>query len=303
MTTARSSVAVSVGIPCYNRPDLLERAVKAVQSQTHRDLEIVISDNASTDPRVEEFCRAAAEGDPRIIYIRRPENIGAHKNFSAVLEASSKPYFMWAADDDWLEPNFIELCLAEFSRNPKLVLVAPEMQLETAEGPCPYFPQGEMLRSLEYRSPGQYTADSIACLFGCLIYGLFRRDVLFHHGHTLLHWYPPDVDEVMPLSLIASKGPICSLDVVAWHKRTEAKRFRNFRWASKGGWRRWGPALISPGRSKKWVRHFRNLEAKFESAIGAMDLSEADKQSVRKAVHAYCSRSLRDTLIGWKPRQ
>ena len=302
MQISPSQAAVSIGLPCYNRPELLKRAVEAVRGQTHSNLEIIISDNASIDPAVEHFCRSVAERDARITYIRQATNLGPQRNFSATLEASTAPFFMWAADDDWIEPNFVELCLAEFERSPELVLVAPEMQLETEEGPCPYFPQGEKMRALRYHSAGQYTAEAVECLFGCLIYGLFRREALFHKGKTLLHWYPPDVDEVMPLALVASKGPIRSLDIVAWHKRTEPKRYRNFRWASKGGWRRWGPTLVSPGRSLRWARHFRRLAERFEDAIAAMDLSEADKQRVREAMRAHCSKSLRETLIGWKPR-
>ena len=40
---------VSVCIPVYNRPQMLQEAVVSAQAQTYPNFEIVISDNASTD--------------------------------------------------------------------------------------------------------------------------------------------------------------------------------------------------------------------------------------------------------------
>lgn len=295
-------MSVSIGIPCYNRPALLERAVEAVRNQTYFDLEIIISDNASTDPAVERFGRAVAERDPRITYIRQPTNVGPQKNFAFVLEAATKPFFMWAADDDWIEPNFVELCLAEFERSPELVLVTPEAQFDTPDGPYPFFAEGDKLRALQYHSPGQYAADFVDCLFGNLVYGVHRREALFHLGRPLLDWCDAPLNEFGLLTILASKGPIRSLETVGWHKRADWKRCRNYEWERRGGWRRLGPTLISPGRSLKWIRYYQRFGDQFEVTIDAMALDDVDKHRVRRAMRAYCSRGLRAMLLGWKPR-
>lgn len=66
---------VTVTVIVHNDAGRLPRAVRSVCRQTHRDLEIVISDDHSTDdtPRV---ARELAVADPRIRYLRLPENSG-----------------------------------------------------------------------------------------------------------------------------------------------------------------------------------------------------------------------------------
>ena len=71
----------SVGIPTYNRPDLLSETIAEIRSQSYRELQIIISDNASPDRQVERIGREAAAADPRIRYFRQPENTGARANF------------------------------------------------------------------------------------------------------------------------------------------------------------------------------------------------------------------------------
>ena len=46
---------VSVCIPTRDRPDGLARTISCIQNQTYRNLEIIISDNASNDTRVREI--------------------------------------------------------------------------------------------------------------------------------------------------------------------------------------------------------------------------------------------------------
>lgn len=103
---------VSVGIPTYNRADLLELALKKILSQTWSNIEVVISDNASSDSRVEEVITRYASLDGRIRAFRQPSNIGALKNFLFVLEEARGEFFMWAADDDDWDVDFIEFAIA-----------------------------------------------------------------------------------------------------------------------------------------------------------------------------------------------
>ncbi|MFS2152572.1 glycosyltransferase family 2 protein [Rhizobium sp. Rhizsp42] len=103
---------VSVGIPTYNRPDLLELAIKKILSQTWSNIEVVISDNASSDPRVAEVITRYTAVDDRIRAFRQRSNIGALKNFLFLLEEARGEFFMWAADDDDWDVDFIEFAIA-----------------------------------------------------------------------------------------------------------------------------------------------------------------------------------------------
>jgi len=101
---------VSVGIPTYNRPEGLERTLQQITNQTYKNLEIIVSNNASEDHRVQEVINRYQSVDSRIISFLQKENIGLEKNFKFVLQKASADFFMWAADDDEWHPYFIEVC-------------------------------------------------------------------------------------------------------------------------------------------------------------------------------------------------
>ncbi|MEU3523202.1 glycosyltransferase family 2 protein [Streptomyces sp. NPDC038707] len=103
---------VTVTIIVHNDADRLPRAVASVRAQTHANIEIVISDDHSTDNTPEVARRLAAE-DPRIRNIRLPENSGgcsAPRN--RAIEISRAPYLMFLDSDDELPPRAVELLLA-----------------------------------------------------------------------------------------------------------------------------------------------------------------------------------------------
>ncbi len=99
---------VSVGIPTYNRPDGLRNTLRAITNQTFKNIEIVVSDNCSENPLVQEVIEEFKKMDSRIVSFRQQSNIGISNNFKFVLKKASGDFFMWAADDDDWEPGFIE---------------------------------------------------------------------------------------------------------------------------------------------------------------------------------------------------
>lgn len=119
-TTAR----VSVGLPVFNGTPFLAEALRSLREQTYEDLQIIVSDNASTDA-TEEICRAAAAEDPRITYVRNRRNFGFVHNFNQVFRLSNGEYFTWAAADDIRRPAFIAACVERLDDDPTLALVCP----------------------------------------------------------------------------------------------------------------------------------------------------------------------------------
>ena len=47
---------VSIGMPVYNGEKFVQEAIQSLLQQTHRNFELIISDNASTD-MTESICR------------------------------------------------------------------------------------------------------------------------------------------------------------------------------------------------------------------------------------------------------
>lgn len=103
---------VSVGIPTFNRPSGLRRTLQQICDQTYKNIEIIVSDNASPDPATRAVVEEFAARDHRIKSFQQSKNIGANENFRFVLRQASGEYFMWAADDDEWSPTFIERCVS-----------------------------------------------------------------------------------------------------------------------------------------------------------------------------------------------
>ena len=98
---------ISIGMPVYNGEKFIRNALDSLLSQTFRDFELIISDNASTDT-TSDICLEYIKKDTRIRYIRQEKNLGSIWNLNFVLQEASCKYFMWAADDDYWLSTFIE---------------------------------------------------------------------------------------------------------------------------------------------------------------------------------------------------
>lgn len=114
---------VSVCIPTYNRARKLQRAVDALLASSYKNLEIIISDNASSDD-TENICVALAQSDFRVKYFRHSENQGPTANFEFARSQATGKYFLWHGDDDYLDPTYISTCVAELENDPSLVLAS-----------------------------------------------------------------------------------------------------------------------------------------------------------------------------------
>lgn len=117
---------VSIAIPTYNRAPSLRRAVASALAQDYPRIEVLISDNASTD-ETRAFCEELVRRDRRVRYVRQPVNVGPVGNFVHALEQCVGEYFMWLADDDWVDADYVRLCM-EVLRRPGYSLVAGSTQ-------------------------------------------------------------------------------------------------------------------------------------------------------------------------------
>ncbi len=113
--------AVSIGLPVYNGARFLAQAFDSLLGQTYRDLELIVSDNASTDETA-AICADYAARDSRVRYIRQPVNIGAPRNWSFVVTVARGRYFKWASCNDRCTENMLERCLAVLEQQPQAVL-------------------------------------------------------------------------------------------------------------------------------------------------------------------------------------
>jgi glycosyltransferase involved in cell wall biosynthesis len=115
MSTPDRLPRVTVLIPTYNRAQLLRRTVESVLAQTFQDLQLVVSDNASTDETPDVV---ASFGDERICYRRHPQNVGLLENHNSCLRGVETEYAMLLPDDDLLHADHLASAVAVLDDNP-----------------------------------------------------------------------------------------------------------------------------------------------------------------------------------------
>jgi glycosyltransferase involved in cell wall biosynthesis len=102
-------ILVSIGIPTYNRADtFLKETLSSAIRQTYSNIEIIVSDNYSTD-NTESVVKSC--NDTRIRYYRQHKNIGAIGNMNFCLSKARGDYFLMLHDDDLIDAQFVEFCL------------------------------------------------------------------------------------------------------------------------------------------------------------------------------------------------
>lgn len=136
---------VTIGIPTYNRAKLLRRTIESSLGQDYDMIEVIISDNASTDD-TQSICQELCNKDARVKYIIQQSNIGASANFADVLKRATGKYFMWLGDDDWIDNSYISHCVTLLETYPDLSLVSGT-PIYYQNGIKPY--QGKMFDLLE----------------------------------------------------------------------------------------------------------------------------------------------------------
>jgi len=104
------NIKLSICIPTYNRANFLGAAIDSVIKQATEEVEIVISDNASTD-HTEELVREYQTRFPRIRYHKAKENMGADRNFLKVAELATGEYCWLLGSDDALADGAISTVL------------------------------------------------------------------------------------------------------------------------------------------------------------------------------------------------
>lgn len=147
---------VTIGIPTYNRGDeRLKRVIDAACQQTWSNIEILVSDNASTDG-TELMMQSIS--DPRLRYIRQNTNVGANANFNYLLNEAKGEWFLLFHDDDLIDSDFVSSCLS---------VVSPDRQLGFIRtGVRSINTDGEILKEIPNQLIGPAREDFYFSWFG-----------------------------------------------------------------------------------------------------------------------------------------
>jgi len=122
MSAAPTLPLISVIITSYNYLHFITQAIDSARTQTYPNIEIVVSDNCSTDGTVPAL-RERYAGDPRVRIFENEANLGEIVNSNRGFERSTGDFVMWLSADDWMYPHHLERLFAVFQRAPALDIV------------------------------------------------------------------------------------------------------------------------------------------------------------------------------------
>src|SRR6266849_5919778 len=112
---------VSICLPAYNHGAYLGAAIESALSQTWTDLEVVVSDNCSTDD-TRQVVEAYAKRDARVRYSLGENHVPMHDNFNRCARLARGAYLKYLCADDVLEPQCVKRMLAALEANPDATL-------------------------------------------------------------------------------------------------------------------------------------------------------------------------------------
>ncbi len=100
-----SSLRVSIVLPTYNGARYLRQSLESCLGQTHRNLELIVVDDGSSDPTPQIV---GSYQDPRLQYIRHARNKGLPGALNTGFDRATGDYLTWTSDDNMFLPDAIE---------------------------------------------------------------------------------------------------------------------------------------------------------------------------------------------------
>ena len=226
---------ISVGLPVYNGEAFVALSIESILSQTFRDFELIISDNASTD-RTGEICRAYAARDPRIRYYRSDVNQGAVWNHNRVFDLARGEFFKWNCADDLCASEFLARCVAALDQHPAAVMaVSQPAEIDEHGVSTTTVPGFTLLPAVPPDAPAHIRfRQNIRLDHLCLsIYSVIRSDILRRTGP--MGGYA-DSDRVL-LAHLALFGSCIVVPETLLFNRDHAARFSRSYNRRSEGWR------------------------------------------------------------------
>jgi glycosyltransferase involved in cell wall biosynthesis len=114
---------VSICIPTYEHGAFIGQAIESALAQSHTDIEVVVSDNRSTD-NTRDVVERLQRRDSRVRYEPVPEHLTMQENFNRCLALARGEYVKFLSADDLLEPGCVERLLGALQGRPNVKLAA-----------------------------------------------------------------------------------------------------------------------------------------------------------------------------------
>ena len=116
----QSDPLFTIGIPTFNRVELLKQTLQSILNQTYDDFEIIISNDYVNEKLTE---KSIGISDKRIRIYNQKVNLGEAGNMNFLLSKARGKYFTWQFDDDIYSSQFLELIESLLSQQRNILCV------------------------------------------------------------------------------------------------------------------------------------------------------------------------------------
>ncbi|TKX44654.1 glycosyltransferase family 2 protein [Halorubrum sp. ARQ200] len=117
MREGPDNIRVSIVVPSYSRPNMLEEAIRSILSQTYEDFEVIVVDDGSPKPLKNVIDKIS---DKRVRYYRLDKNKGANVARNAGIDKATGNYIAFLDDDDRWEQSKLEEQVTVLDNNPNI---------------------------------------------------------------------------------------------------------------------------------------------------------------------------------------
>ncbi len=125
------STLVSVCIPVYNGEPFILETINMVLAQDYDNMEIIISDNTSSDHTVDKIKEIT---DERVQLYQNDHNLGMGGNWNVLLDKAKGDYIIIVCADDFLLPGAIREKARILDENPDVSIVFSAAHVMSEKG-------------------------------------------------------------------------------------------------------------------------------------------------------------------------
>lgn len=188
---------ISVVMTAYNMQDYIGEAIESVLNQTHRDLELIVVEDCSTD-NTKEIIRSYIEKDDRVILLEHPENLGAGMGRRDGINEATGEYFITIDADDWIEPGFLK-SLADRAEETGADIVSGGITVERGNGYWEKTCYGDVTTT-GHDKVTKFWGEKVVFMNNKIIRTDFRNEVPYCHRRFI-----EDTPTIIPMLWLANQ--------------------------------------------------------------------------------------------------